>query len=189
MAVLVLGVCHHSPFLPFWLRRRAPLCSKLRSWPIAMFQKILTGRTIYSCGRHPEMRRQTPSLGKSLLGTVPVLRRTGRQSSRVSLRHFSEQHLTLLDCVTVWTGCWPCQLLHVAWSLMTRQSESQLEPGWLWNFVFLISAAVGQNLFGCHSLYFCLYTSTRQKVHHHLNGVSKIPCLSWHPGVQGTIGP
>jgi len=46
----------------FWRRWRAPLCSKLRSWPIAMFRKILTGRTIYSCGRHPEMRRQTPFL-------------------------------------------------------------------------------------------------------------------------------
>jgi len=61
-AVLVLCACHRPPFLPIWLRRRALLCSKLRSWPIAMFQKIITGRTIYSCGRHPEMRRQTPFL-------------------------------------------------------------------------------------------------------------------------------
>ena len=51
MAVLLLGVCHRPPFLPIWLWWRAPLCSKLRSWPIAMFRKILTGRTIYSCGR------------------------------------------------------------------------------------------------------------------------------------------
>jgi len=29
---------------------------------IIMFQKILTGRTIYSCGQHPEMRRQIPFL-------------------------------------------------------------------------------------------------------------------------------
>jgi len=28
---------------------------------------------IYGCGRHPEMRRQTPFLWNSLLGTVPVL--------------------------------------------------------------------------------------------------------------------
>ena len=42
----------------------------------------------------------------------------------------------------MWSDYWPCQLLHVACSLTTRQSESQLEPGWLWNFVFLTSAGV-----------------------------------------------
>jgi len=51
----------------------------------SMFQKILTGRTVCSCDRHPTMRRQTPFLWSSLLGTVPVLKRIESQSSQDSL--------------------------------------------------------------------------------------------------------
>ena len=139
----MLGVCHCSPFLPFGFgsgHRFAP------SWDLADCNVPEDAYWKDYLQLWSASRNETPD-------PLPLKQSTwdrpGIEKDRASIESglstpLQRAAFNAARSRHCGTGYWPCQLLHVVWSLTTRRSESQLEPGWLWNFAFLISAAVGQ---------------------------------------------
>ena len=100
-----------------------------------------------------------------------ILRRTGRQSSQVSLRHFSEQHLTLLDRVS---RDWLLALSVTSCGLKLDDEAVRVSVGTRLALKLCIPhqcRCVSEvDSFGRHSLV-CKRAPGRTVRHHHINDV------------------